>query len=81
MAKTWEQMTPAEKRAELDNKFLNPPDIKYVNAEAQKGYKARAQRILDALNMKVPDIVPVIPFVGFFGAFYAGYTPYDVMYD
>ncbi len=81
MAKEWEQMTPAEKRADLDNKFLSPPGAKFVNAQAEKDYKARVQRILDAINMKQPDRVPVIPFVGFFGAFYAGYTPYDVMYD
>jgi hypothetical protein len=81
MAKQWEEMTPAEKRADLDGKWLSPPDPKFNNAEAEKSYKARVQRSLDAINMKQPDRVPILPMFGFFGAYYAGYTPYDVMYD
>jgi uroporphyrinogen-III decarboxylase len=81
MEKTWEQMTPAEKRADLSDKFLNPPGAKFVSSEAEKDYKARAQRILDAMNMKKPDRVPVYPMFGLFAAYYAGMTPYDMMYD
>ncbi|OGO19605.1 MAG: hypothetical protein A2Z15_07555 [Chloroflexi bacterium RBG_16_50_11] len=55
--------------------------MKFANAEAEKGYKGRVQRILDAIDLKTPDRVPVFPMCGFFGAYYAGYTPYDVMYD
>ena len=81
MAKEWEQMTPAEKRADLCDKWLNPPGIKYASPQAEKDYKGRVQRFLDALNMKKPDRVPCFPMQGFFAAYYAGYTPYDVMYD
>ncbi len=81
MAKQWEEMTPAEKRADLDGKWMSPLEAKYNSAEAEKEYKARVQRILDAVNMKQPDRVPVIPMVGFFGAYISGLTPYDVMYD
>jgi uroporphyrinogen-III decarboxylase len=81
MAKEWSQMTPAEKRADLCDKWLNPPGVKFESPTAQKEYKARVQRFQDALNMKKPDRVPVFPMQGFFGAYYGGYTPYDVMYD
>ncbi len=81
MAKTWEEMTPAEKRADLSDKWLNPPGAKYESPKAEKEYKARVQRFLDALNRKKPDRIPVFPMQGFFAAYYAGYTPYDMMYD
>ena len=81
MAKEWEQMTPAEKRADLCDKWLNPPGAKFESPESEKEYKARVQRFLDALNLKRPDRVPVFPMQGFYAAYYAGYTPYDVMYD
>jgi uroporphyrinogen-III decarboxylase len=81
MEKKWEEMTPDEKRNDLIAKWLSPAGVKFVNAEAEKGYKARVQRILDAVNMKKPDRVPVFPMTGFFPAYYAGFTPYDVMYD
>ncbi|OGN99621.1 MAG: hypothetical protein A2Y58_05580 [Chloroflexi bacterium RBG_13_51_52] len=55
--------------------------MKFNSPDAEKDYKARVQRILDAINLKKPDRVPVFPMMGFFPAYYAGYTPYDVMYD
>jgi len=81
MAKEWEEMTPTEKRADLDGKWLSPPQAEYSSAEAEKAYKERVQRMLDAINMKKPDRVPVVPMAGFFGAYISGLTPYDVMYD
>ncbi len=81
MAKQWEQMTPDEKHAELVDKWLNPPDPNFESPAAEKAYKERVQRIVDALHMKKPDRVPVFPMFGFFAAYYSGYTPYDVMYD
>ena len=81
MAKEWEELTPAEKREDLDSKWLSPPGAEYANTEAEKAYKERVQRILDAINMKEPDRVPVVPMAGFFGAYISDMTPYDVMYD
>src|SRR4030043_1157420 len=81
MEKTLETMTADEKKNDLISKWLSPPGIKFNSPDAEKDYKARVQRILDAINLKKPDRVPVFPMLGFFPAYYAGYTPYDVMYD
>jgi uroporphyrinogen-III decarboxylase len=81
MEKTWEEMTPAEKRADLVDKFLNPPGAKFESPAAEKAYKGRAQRLIDAMNMKQPDRVPIYPMFGLFAAYYSGMTPYDMMYD
>jgi uroporphyrinogen-III decarboxylase len=81
MEKKWEEMTANERRDSLIQKWLSPADVKYVSADAEKAYQARVKRIVDAVEMKKPDRVPVFPMTGFFAAYYAGYTPRDVMYD
>jgi uroporphyrinogen-III decarboxylase len=81
MEKKWEEMTANERRDSLIQKWLSPADVKYVSAEAEKAYQARVKRIVDAVEMKKPDRVPVFPMTGFFAAYYAGNTPHDVMYD
>lgn len=44
-------------------------------------YREREKRVSDAIQLKVPDRVPIVPFVGFFPAYYAGITPQEAMYD
>ena len=36
MEKKWEQMTPAEKRNDLDSKWLSPPGAKYQQPRSGK---------------------------------------------
>jgi uroporphyrinogen-III decarboxylase len=43
--------------------------------------KEREKRVLDAMQLRVPDRVPIITFGGFFAAKYAGFTFKDAMYD
>src|SRR4030042_496829 len=81
MPKTWEEMTAEERKSDLCGKWLSPPGVKFENPAAEKAYKARVQRFLDALNMKKPDRVPIYPMFGLFAAYYSKMTPYDMMYD
>ena len=62
MEKKWEEMTAGEKRKQLFHKWQNP-DVKFKNAAAQKAYQERTQRLKDAIEMKVPDRVPVFPMI------------------
>lgn len=55
--------------------------IQFKNAEAEEAYKKRARRLTDAIQLKVPDRVPIAPHLTFFGANYAGMTAEEVMYD
>ena len=41
----------------------------------------REQRVLNAIQLRVPDRVPFLPFFQFFPAYYAGITPEEAMYD
>jgi hypothetical protein len=70
--------------AELDEIFgswLAPQGIDFISPEAEQAYRERATRIKNAIQLKVPDRVPVIPSVGFFPAHYAGITTQEAMYD
>ncbi len=44
-------------------------------------YSERVKRINDAIQLKVPDKVPIMPSFGFFPAKYAGITCEEAMYD
>jgi hypothetical protein len=82
MEKKWEEMTPDEKQEALFQKWLSPEGVKFVSPEAEKAYKERATRLLDAIQMKKkPDRVPIFTAYGFYPAHYAGFTPREVMYD
>ena len=55
--------------------------IQFKNAEAEESYKKRAKRMADAIQLKVPDRVPIAPLVTFFPATYPGMTAEEAMYD
>lgn len=44
-------------------------------------YKKRERRVLDAIELKKPDTIPILPMFGFFMARYSGVSARDVMYD
>ena len=44
-------------------------------------FKERTKRVEDAIQLKVPDRVPITPFFGFFPAMYGGITCEEAMYD
>lgn len=77
----WQQLTPAEKREYRLNLFLNPTDIQFVSPQAAKAYKVRAQRIVDAFNIKEPDRVPINLPVGNLPLILHGVSMREAMYD
>ena len=82
MEKKWEELSSAEKRESLFNRWLSPADVEFVSPEAEHSYKERVTRLKDAIELKKsPDRVPVFTNVGFFPAAYSGMTPQDAMYD
>ena len=47
----------------------------------QELYRKREKRVLDAIELRTPDRVPILVLFGFFPAKYAGMTCEEVMYD
>lgn len=77
----WAQLTPAKKREYRLNRFLNPTHIQFVNREAAGAYKVRAQRIVDAFNIKEPDRIPANLPVGNLPLILHGVSMHEAMYD
>jgi hypothetical protein len=72
--------TAAEKLATRFDEWRNAP-VQFESAEAEKAYRARADRFRAAFEMREPDKVPVRLAIGFWPAVYAGLTPGEVMND
>ncbi|MFC1860773.1 uroporphyrinogen decarboxylase family protein [Chloroflexota bacterium] len=81
MPEEWANLSPEEKREERFNTWLSPQGIKFSSPKAEKSYNEKVTRLIDVIQLKVPDRVPVCPDIGFFPAYYAGITPEEAMYD
>jgi uroporphyrinogen-III decarboxylase len=79
--KKWQEMTWQEKREQRFDRWLNPPDVKFVNKEAEQLFKARVQRFIKAIKLEEPDRVPVMLPTGNFPAYWAGSSFHEIMYD
>jgi uroporphyrinogen-III decarboxylase len=79
--KNWENMTWQEKREGRFKRWLDAPDIKFVNAEAEKLYKQRVTRFIKAIKLEEPDRVPVFLPSGTYPAYYSGIDFRTIMYD
>jgi uroporphyrinogen-III decarboxylase len=79
--KKWDELTPDEKREARFKNWLEAPGVKFDSPEAQKKYKARVTRIVNAYKLQEPDRVPVSIPAGAFSIYYAGGNLYQAMYD
>jgi hypothetical protein len=76
------EMTSDQKLQHRLGAWLNP-GVDFVSAEAEEAYRARVQRLADAILLeKTPDRVPVPLLVTeLYPLARAGLSPYDGMYD
>ena len=87
MEKKWEEMSSDEKQEAQFQKLLAPKDpegndLRFQSPEAEAGYKARINRIKDAVQLKkTPDRVPVTLLPSMFPFINAGMTIQEAMYD
>ncbi len=81
MAVRWAELSPEAKLDEMFKSWLSPQGVEFASPETEKAYKERVTRLKDAIQLKVPDRVPVYPSVSFFPAYYSGVTPQEAMYD
>ena len=75
------EMTPQEKRDWRLKGWLNNWGNKFHNAEVEKNYKTRVQRLIDVYNVTEPDRVPVSLPVGNLPLKMFGVTAYEAMYE
>ena len=70
-----------EKQEKMFETWFSSTGITFESPEAEKAYHDRITRVKDAIQLKVPDRIPVYASGGFFPAYYAGITPETAMYD
>ena len=70
-----------DKTEESLERWCAAEGIAFESDDAERSYKERTRRMADAIQLKVPDRVPIAPHLTFFGANYAGLTAEDAMYD
>lgn len=70
-----------DKTKERLDRWCSAPDVSFDSPQAEEDYRKRVRRISDAIQLKLPDRVPIAPQVAFFAASYSGMTAQDVMYD
>ena len=81
MERKWSELSPDEKREERFKRWHSPNDVTFNSPEAERLYRERVTRLIDAIKLKEPDRVPVVFHPGHIPARYSGYTVRDVMYD
>ncbi|MBN2060459.1 MAG: hypothetical protein JW882_08580 [Deltaproteobacteria bacterium] len=81
MENKWAGLSPDEKQAERFKQWLSPDNIEFISPEAERLYKERVNRLIDAIKLREPDRVPLAANPGHTPARYSGYTVRDVMYD
>jgi len=70
-----------DKTSEVLELWCSAKDIQFINKDAENNYKKRTKRLADAIQLKIPDRIPIAPHLTFFGANHAGITAEEAMYD
>ena len=81
MEKQWNKLTPEEKFQERARQWKFPEGLQFVSPDVELAYQKRVQMILDAVQLRKPERVPVCPSAGFYPFAYAGVTAREAMYD
>lgn len=77
----WNSLTAAQKRTLRLEAWVRGDETQFDNAEAKANYQERAQRFRDALELKIPDRVPVAGLGGAFIYRRMGIPQKATMYD
>jgi hypothetical protein len=72
--------TGVNKTKEKLDLWCSAPGIAFASPQAEQDYRERSRRISDAIQLAIPDRVPITPLVTFFPSQYAGMTM-RVMYN
>jgi len=77
----WTQMIPEQKRQYRLEKYMDTDGIQFISSDAEDAYKIRARRMVDVLNVREPDRVPVNLPVGDLPLTLQGLNFHTAMYD
>jgi hypothetical protein len=75
---TWADLSPEQKLESRLEAWRNP-GLPFASPEAEADYEGRVGRLIDAIQLRTPDRVPVNVNAGFWPPTHAGITPRQVM--
>ncbi|MFZ0978936.1 MAG: uroporphyrinogen decarboxylase family protein [Candidatus Acidiferrales bacterium] len=81
LEKQWNKLTPEEKFQERARQWKFPEGLQFASPDVEHAYQNRVQMILDAVQLRKPERIPVCPSAGFYPFAYAGVTAQEAMYD
>ncbi len=81
MEKDANELTPAAKRERRFEQWLAPAGAEFRSPAAAQTYRERTRRVIDVLQLREPDRVPVMLPVANFPIYNAGGTLQKAMYD
>ncbi len=82
MATEWKDMTEKERQKARFDTWMNPPNTEFASEEIKETYRARVQRVVDAITLeKTPDRVPTLSPASFLPCFIYGVNCREFMYD
>jgi len=70
-----------DKTQEMLDRWCSGAGITFISKQAEDAYKQRTKRIADAIQLKLPDRVPIAPSFGMFPALDNGLTCEEVMFN
>ncbi len=77
----WQQLDWRDRRERRFQRWLSARGVEFVDDSARESYMARVQGMIDAIQLKKPQRVPVSANVHFYSAKYAGFSKKEAMYD
>ncbi|MBI2858001.1 MAG: hypothetical protein HYX90_02885 [Chloroflexi bacterium] len=79
--KNWSDLTRDEKREERFKGWLSPAGATFVSPASAEAYRKKVTRLIDTIQLREPDRVPVYLPAATFPAHYSGITLKSAMYD
>ena len=77
----WEELTWRERRERRFARWLSPPGVEFAGQEQKRLYQARVQGVVDAIELKKPERLPIYVMLGIYCAHWAGWTTRDACDD
>lgn len=81
MEKKWADLSPDERQEERFRRWIAAPGVKFASKKAEEHHRQTIQRLIDVIQLRAPDRVPVNFNAGFFAAHYYGISSETAMYD
>jgi hypothetical protein len=81
MFEDWQQLGWKERRERRFQRWLSARGVEFADDSAREKYVARVQGMIDAIELRKPERVPVSANVHFYSAKYSGLSKKEAMYD